>query len=239
MVPLRRKMQMIFQDPYSSLNPRHTVGGIIGQPFQIQNVDSARRCQGRGPGPDGSRGAQPGALQPLPERVLRRAAAADRRGPRDRAEPEADRLPTNRSPPSTCRSRRRSSTCSRTSRTSSGMAYLFIAHDLSVVRHISDRVAVMYLGNLVEFTPLPTCSTHSRGTRTRVALLSAVPLPDPELRAQAASGSCSPATSRARSTRRRDASSVPAAGRRRRSARSRSRRWSRRPSGTRWPATSR
>ena len=91
--PLRRDMQMIFQDPYSSLNPRKTVGSIIGEPFVIHERRARRagkrkkRVQelmehGR---------AQPRALQPLPARVLRRPAPAHRRRARDRAEAEADR----------------------------------------------------------------------------------------------------------------------------------------------------
>ena len=90
--PLRRDMQMIFQDPYSSLNPRKTVGSIIGEPFIIHELETRRRqAQEARAGADGPRRAQPRALQPLPARVLRRPAPAHRRRARDRAEAEADR----------------------------------------------------------------------------------------------------------------------------------------------------
>ena len=87
---LRREMQMIFQDPYSSLNPRKTVGSIIADPFVIHGMlKDARRAQEGRPGADGHRRAQPRALQPLPARVLRRPAAAHRR--RARARPASRR----------------------------------------------------------------------------------------------------------------------------------------------------
>ncbi len=83
---------MIFQDPYSSLNPRKTVGSIIADPFVIHGLLKDRgRAQAPGAGADGSRGAEPRALQPLPARVLRRSAPADRRGAGDRPGAEAAR----------------------------------------------------------------------------------------------------------------------------------------------------
>ena len=88
---LRREMQMIFQDPYSSLNPRKTVGSIISDPFVIHGMHKERgRAQAGGPGADGHRRPEPRALQPLPARVLGRPAPAHRRRPRARAQAEAD-----------------------------------------------------------------------------------------------------------------------------------------------------
>ena len=117
--PLRRDIQIIFQDPYSSLNPRHTVGAIIAAPFHLQGVKPAGRRQEGRAGPAGARRTEPRALQPVPARVLRRPAPAHRRRPGARAQARSSSWPTSRSPPSTSRSRRRWSTCSRTCRTSS------------------------------------------------------------------------------------------------------------------------
>ena len=87
--PLRREMQMIFQDPYSSLNPRKTVGQIIGAPFEIHGVKGGKQ---RVQDLLETRRAQPGALQPLPTRVLGRPAAAHRSRASARALAEADRV---------------------------------------------------------------------------------------------------------------------------------------------------
>ena len=113
-------MQIIFQDPYASLNPRMTVGSIIGEALVIHKLaQAATRARGaRGPAAGDGRPARR-APAPLSARVLGRPAAAHRHRARAGGEPEAHRRPTSRSPRSTCRSRRRSSTCSRTCRPSS------------------------------------------------------------------------------------------------------------------------
>ena len=86
------EIQMIFQDPIGSLNPRRRVGSIIGDPFAIHRTGLGRGAQAPGAGTDGAGGAQPGALQPVPGGVLRRPAAADRGGPGARLPAEADHL---------------------------------------------------------------------------------------------------------------------------------------------------
>ena len=79
--PYRRKMQMVFQDPYGSLNPRRRVGSIIADPFAANKLGSGAGTQGQGAGADGGRGPESGALQPVPGRVLRWPAAAYRPRP--------------------------------------------------------------------------------------------------------------------------------------------------------------
>ena len=91
MRPLRREIQMIFQDPYSSLNPRHTVGTIVGAPWPAAEGQDREGDQAERPGTAGTRRAQPRALQPLPVRVLRRPAAADRHRAHARAAAQAHR----------------------------------------------------------------------------------------------------------------------------------------------------
>ena len=110
---------MIFQDPYGSLNPRRRVGSIIGDPFAIHGIGTPARAQAPVQELMELRRAEPGALQPVPRRVLRRPAAAHRRGPGAGAAARSCSSATSRSRRSTCRSRRRSSTCSRTCSTSS------------------------------------------------------------------------------------------------------------------------
>ena len=92
MRPIRREMMMIFQDPYASLNPRKRVGFIVAEALEVHKIGHGRRDQAARPGAARDRRPQPGALQPLPARVLRRPAPAHRRRARTRRQPEADRL---------------------------------------------------------------------------------------------------------------------------------------------------
>ena len=147
--PFRRETQMIFQDPYASLNPRKRVAQIVGDPFRIHRAGSSDEIRRAGAG--AARGRRPlgPSHQSLSARVLRRATAADRRRARAGAESAADRgrrarLGARRVDPGAGRE---------PARRPPGrvrLTYVFIAHDLGVVRHVSDRIAVMYLGVIVE-----------------------------------------------------------------------------------------
>ena len=119
-----------------------------------------------------------------------------------------------------------------------GLTYLFVAHDLSVVRHVSDRIAVMYLGKLMEVSPAEELYTKPIHPYTS-ALLAAIPIPDPRGEPRAASGSSSPASRPTRSTRRRAASSTRAARGPPTSAARSSRRWPATRTATWRPATTR
>ena len=180
---LRRDMQIIFQDPYASLNPRMTVGAIIGEALIIHQLDqTAQRVRRARRGAAGDRRpAAPTTCGAIRTNSPAASASASASRARSRSSPSSSSA-TSRSRRSTFRSRPRSSICSRICRKSSASTYLFIAHDLSVVEHISNRVAVMYLGRIVEIASA-TSSTSPRHPYTE-ALLSAVPIPDPKVKRQ-------------------------------------------------------
>ncbi len=182
--PLRREMQMVFQDPYSSLNPRKTLLEIVGEPLlvngvgtraeRIERVAELLRLVGSGPSTC--------AASRTPSAAASASASASRaRWPSTRA----SSWPTSPCPPSTCPCRRRSSICCVDLQAELGLTYLFVAHDLSVVKHVSDRVAVMYVGpHRRAGADRARCSPRPRIPYTE-ALLAAVPKPDPR-RARAA-----------------------------------------------------
>ena len=180
--PIRRRMQMVFQDPFASLNPRHSVGRIVGEPLRSHGLASRREAGGRVREllrtvglPEDAAGRYPHefsggqrqriglaralALNPdfivadEPESALDVSIQAQIINLLEQLQEEFD------------------------------LTYLFIAHDLAVVRHISDRIAVMYLGWIVEISSAAELYENPLHPYT-ISLLSAVPIPDPVVEKQ-------------------------------------------------------
>jgi peptide/nickel transport system ATP-binding protein/oligopeptide transport system ATP-binding protein len=177
MRPLRREIQMIFQDPYSSLNPRQTVGAIVGAPFRLQHVKP------------------PGGTKKAVQEILELVGLNPEhynRYPHEFSGGQRQRIGIARTlalrpkliiadePVSALDVSIQAQVINLLEdlQDELGLTYVVIAHDLSVVRHISDQVAVMYLGKVVETAPRDDMYSTPMHPYT-VALLSAVPVPEP------------------------------------------------------------
>ena len=181
--PLRRHMQMIFQDPQSSLNPRMSVGSIIAEPLQIAREFTDRRALRK-------------RVQDLLD-LVRLPASAAQRYPYEFSGGQRQRIGIARAialnPKLIIADEAVSSldvsiqaqiiNLLMDLQREFKFACLFIAHDLAVVRHIADRIAVMFLGRIVELAPSDRLFENPRHPYTR-ALLDAVPIPDPEVEAK-------------------------------------------------------
>ena len=178
MRPLRKRMQMIFQDPYASLNPRHSVGRMVGEPLRVH---------GRG-----GRGLN-NQVRELLQTVGLPADAATRY-PHEFSGGQRQRIGLARAlalnpdflvcdePVSALDVSIQAQIVNLMEELQRDfeLTYLFIAHDLAVVRHISDRIAVMYLGQIMELSPADDLYDNPLHPYT-ISLLSAIPIPDPEI----------------------------------------------------------
>ena len=180
---MRRRMQMIFQDPYASLNPRMTVGSIIGEPLEVHGIGSTRKERQE-------------RVQELLKTVGLNPYFVNRY-PHEFSGGQRQRIGVARAlavnpafivcdePISALDVSIQAQIINLLEdlQDELGLTYLFIAHDLSVVRHISDRIAVMYLGKIVELADRDELYENPMHPYTQ-ALLSAVPIPDPVIENQ-------------------------------------------------------
>lgn len=177
MRPYRRRMQMIFQDPFSSLNPRMTVGAILREPLAIHRLAPARQIRDR-------------VIELLEKVGL--TAEHEQRFPHEFSGGQRQRVGIARAlavepqliiadePVSALDLSVQAQILNllQSFQKDHGLSYVFIAHDLAVIEHVSDRIAVMYLGKIVELTNARELYKHPQHPYTE-ALLNAVPTPDP------------------------------------------------------------
>jgi oligopeptide/dipeptide ABC transporter ATP-binding protein len=176
---VRRKMQMVFQDPYASLNPRHSVGRIVGEPLRAHKVASGSQLETRVRELLGVVGLPVDAANRYPHEFS--GGQRQRIGLARALALNPDFLVCDE-PVSALDVSIQAQIINllESLQGDFGLTYLFIAHDLAVVRHISDRIIVMYLGKIVEVAPANDLYENPLHPYT-ITLLSAIPIPDPEV----------------------------------------------------------
>jgi len=179
MKPLRREMRMIFQDPFSSLNPRHPVKDIIGEPLIIHGVAKGRELEDRVAELMEAVGLNPAYMRRYPHQF---SGGQRQRIGLARTLSLNPRLIIGDEPVSALDVSVQAQVLNlmQELQRKLGLTLLFVAHDLSVVEHISDRIVVMYVGRIVEMTETTTLLKNPLHPYTE-ALISAVPPADPDL----------------------------------------------------------
>ncbi|WP_225846567.1 ABC transporter ATP-binding protein [Streptomyces sp. HPF1205] len=182
MRPMRRDVQMIFQDPYSSLNPRHTIGTIVGAPFKLQKVATEAGVKKEVQGLLELVGLSPEHYNRYPHEF---SGGQRQRIGIARALALKPKLVVADEPVSALDVSIQAQVVNLLDDLQGelGLTYVIIAHDLSVIRHVSDRIAVMYLGKIVELGDREALYSAPLHPYTN-ALMSAVPVPDPKRKQQ-------------------------------------------------------
>jgi oligopeptide/dipeptide ABC transporter ATP-binding protein len=180
--PYRRQMQMIFQDPFSSLNPRMSAGDIVGEPLQVHDIAHGKEKERLTAEIFDQVGLRRGQMKSFPHEF---SGGQRQRISIARALALNPKLIVADEPVSALDVSIQAQVINLMMdlQREKRLSYLFIAHDLAVVEHISHRIAVMYLGKIVEYADKETLFTDPQHPYTE-ALLSAVPVPNPKLKRQ-------------------------------------------------------